>query len=74
MNGGRDTTRRASRNDLVLEDVFRLTIQFIRELIDSLDLVRNLTGGIPQQTSHRLRDESRAIPCYAVDLLGELVR
>lgn len=33
------TTRRVSRNDLILEDVFRLSIQLVSQLVDPGNLI-----------------------------------
>jgi hypothetical protein len=68
------TTHHVSRNDLVLENVLRFSIQLVSELVDPSDLVFD-SGSIriAEQTPDRFSDEGCPIRRNLVDLFGEIV-
>jgi hypothetical protein len=69
------TAHRASRNDLVLENIFRFSIQLVSELIDPRYLFfESWTGRVAEEPSNRLGHERRPVCRQVVDLFGEIVR
>jgi hypothetical protein len=73
-DAARDTAHRASRQNLVLENIFCLSIQLVSELVDSGYLVfESCSGRIAEQTSDRFSDERCPIRCDVVDLFREIV-
>jgi hypothetical protein len=70
----RDTTHRASRNDLVLENIFCFSIQLVSELVDPSDFVlQGCSGRIAEKTSDRFSHEGRPICRNMVDLLRKII-
>ena len=72
--GGRDNTRRASRNYLVLQYIFRFAIELVREFVDATDLViRGWLRGFAKQAPNRFCNKCRSIRRNMVDLLRQVV-
>jgi len=69
-----DTTHRASRNSLILEDILRFSIQLVGELVDPSNLVfERRNESIAQKTSDRFGHERCPIGRNVVDLFREFV-
>lgn len=75
MDDERDTTRRVSRNDLVLKHVRCFSIQFLGELVDSSNFIsRRRLNRLTEQPPDRLRYECRTVGRDLIDLLHQRLR
>ena len=73
-DGARDTARRVSRDDLILEDFLRLSIQFVRQFVDPRDLVsRKILLWLAKQAPDGLGNEGSAICGHSIDLCREIL-
>src|SRR5689334_7167454 len=73
MGGARGKAHRASRDDLILENVLSLSVELFRKRIDALGLV-GCGFGITKHAFDCLRDECRTVRGHVIDLLYEIVR
>jgi len=70
----RDATHRVSRNDLILENIFRFSIELVRELADpSYFIFESRCGGVAEKTSNRFRHERCPVRRNMVDLFSEII-
>ena len=75
MDGGPETTRRVSRNDLILEHVFCFAIQLVSQFIDASDLIRNdRVDRVVQKTPDGLGYEGGSVIRNVVDLFCQFIR
>lgn len=75
MDGEPGTTPRASRNDLIPEDVFCLTIQLVSQFVDATNFIlTGRLGRLMQKPPHRFGYERRPVIRDMVDLFRQLVR
>jgi hypothetical protein len=75
MGGGPETTRRVSRNDLILENVLCFAIQLVSQFVDASDLVRNdRIGRVVQKTPDGLGYEGGSVIRNVVDLFCQFIR
>lgn len=71
----RDTTHRASRNDLVLEDVFCFSIQLVSKLVDARYFVfERCSGRVAEKAANRFSHEGGSVGRNLVDLFCEIIR
>jgi len=73
-DAGRDTTHHASRNYLVLENVFGFSIKFVSKLVDpSYFVFESCCGRVAEEASNRFSDKGRSICRNMIDLFSEII-
>ena len=74
MGAGRDTARRVSRKDLILQYIFRFAIEFVGNFVDACNfIIRGRFGGLTEEAPNGFRDKRCAVGRDVVDLLRQIL-